>query len=272
MNVALALELWIEALESEAKSRETIYNYRRFTRPLPDLLPTLEAPEAPLTLRRALADYARTHAPDSVRTVYVAWHAFFGWAVREGLITESPMRGMRSPKVPETTREAYRPADMRTVFANLAAQRTPIGLRNQALVGLLLDTGLRASEACRLTVDDLADGALLVRLSKAGKPRVAPLGSKSDAMLGRYVRHGRPALKPKDRTLIVNQFGQAIDRHGLRQILERVGDKVGVKLSAHRLRHTWASAHLRNGTPGDVTATGWLGRRQSDGGALCPPN
>ena len=249
MNVALALELWIEALESEAKSKETIYNYRRFTRSLPELLPELEAPEGALSLRRGLADYAKSHAPDSVRTVYVAWHAFFGWCVREGLLTESPMRSMRSPKVPETTRDAYRPADVRTVLGQLAGQRTPIGLRNHALVAVLLDTGLRASELCRLTMDDVADGALLVRLSKSGRPRIAPLGRESEKLLGRYLRYGRPALKPQDRSLIVNQFGQSIDRHGLRQILGRVGAKVGVRLSAHRLRHTWASAHLRAGTP-----------------------
>jgi site-specific recombinase XerD len=264
MDTGLALELWLEALEAERRSPRTIGNYRLLGRRLAEALPTLTGDGAAFAIRRALAEYGRTHAPDSSRTLFVGWHSFFNWCVREGLVDRSPMDGMRPPRVPETTREAYSRAEMRSVLGDLGRRATsPIGLRNVAIVSILLDCGLRASELCRLTVGDVGDGVVLVRLTKSGKPRGAPLGQAAEKALSRYLRHGRPKLLPKSDALFVNQFGAAFDRSGLRRVLERAGGPAGIKLAAHRLRHTWATSHLRNGTSTEMLRRlgGWAGHQ-----------
>lgn len=112
---------------------------------------------------------------------------------------------------------------------------------------MLLDSGARASELCALTLDDLQGDALLLRRTKSGRPRLAFLGRRSQQAVARYLALGRPRLRPQGTALFVTQYGQPVTRNTLRLMLERRGKEVGVKLSAHRFRHTWATLMLRAG-------------------------
>jgi len=260
MQTDLALELWLEALASEGRAPTTVQNYRVFCRPLPEVMPLLASGQEP-ALRRHLAAYAATHAPESVRSVFVAWRSFGNWCVREGLIDVSPVAKLRKPRTPEVPRDPYSRGQLQALVAHLNAQRTPIGLRNLAICSVLLDTGLRASELCRLAIDDLTEGGavLLVRKAKSGRPRIAPLGQRSHAALARYLALGRPRLKPKASAIFVNQFGDPINRYGLRQILGRMDEAVGFHVHAHRFRNTFAYEHLKAGTPTETLRVlgGW---------------
>lgn len=259
MDTRLAINLWLEAVTAEGRSPETVRNYTSHTRPLPSLLPMLGSPDGPLALRRFLMEYRKGHAADSVRTVFVAWRAFFNWCVREGLLDRSPLHGMRQPKSPETAKNPYSRGELTALFRYLEGVRTPVGLRNYAACSLLLDCGLRASELCRLTLDDVLEAGLMVRMSKSGRPRLVPMGAKAAKSLGRYLSFGRPHLRPRDGTfgefplgnapLFVNQFGRGLNRWGLQGMLGRVGSSVGFHLNAHKFRHTFATEHLRAGTP-----------------------
>ena len=258
METSLAIELWLDALLAEGRSDLTVRSYRIYGRHLSLVAPDLESLEK-AALRRWLVEYRQTHAPDTVRSVFVGWRSFFNWCVRECLLAESPLMGVRQPKVPRPTSVGYEQGQMRALFAYLAGVRTPVGLRNHALCAVLLDCGLRVSELCRLTVDDIADGALIVRLSKSGRPRIVPMGGKTQQTLGRYLSHGRPRLKPQSGVLFVNQFGGHLNRWGVQSILDRMSPNVGFHMNPHRFRHTAATSWLRSGVPTGVVMRlgGW---------------
>lgn len=246
MQTELAIDYWIETLEAEGRSDATIRTYRALTRGLSAAMPELDA-DATLALRRHLAVYRKDHAAASLRSVFVTWRAFVNWCVSEGLLTRSPLAGTRVPQVPETFRDAYTRGQMLTLFAYLRGVRTPIGLRNLAVCSLLLDCGLRAGEICRLTVDDIADGDLIIRRTKSLRPRVVPMSKRSASTMARYLSFGRPALRPITNDLFLNQYGRGLNRWGLAGILDRVGEAAGFHVNAHRFRHTAATEWLRAG-------------------------
>jgi site-specific recombinase XerD len=252
LDTALAIDLWLDALEAEGRSPETLKTYRSLTKPLPSQLATLVEPSAPVAIRAYLKAYREGHSPTSLRSVFVTFQSFFNWAVREGLIPKSPMAGMRAPKMPETPRTAYSQGQLRALFTHLSGRTDAVGLRDQALVAVLLDCGLRASESCRLTLDDLVEGALFVRVSKTGRPRLAPLGKRSAQQLNRYLAHSRAKLKPTSNHLFVTAQGKPLTRFTIALLLKRHGARVGFALSAHKLRHAFATQHALLGTPTEV--------------------
>jgi len=133
------------------------------------------------------------------------------------------------------------------MFRLLEAHRSPLGLRNLALVSVLLDGGLRASEACSLTLDSLRDGGLLVGPGKSGRMRMVPLGQRAQRAVGRYLAGGRPRLRPRGESLLLNQDGLPLTRNAVRQALCRLSERVGFPVSAHRFRHSFATMLLRRG-------------------------
>jgi integrase len=104
--------------------------------------------------------------------------------------------------------------------------------RDKALIEVLWSTGLRRSEIARLEVGDinLSQGYLIIRTTKAGKPRIAP-------------------LSPHARRALLRLVGKRLDG----SVFELNSSSIRVRLarlglpSAHAWRRGWAVHALRNG-------------------------
>lgn len=141
---------------------------------------------------------------------------------------------------------------------------TPQGRRDALLMGLLLDLGLRCGEVAGLTVEcvNLDEGTLTFYRPKVGKKQTHRLTNGLLRVLRAYMANDAPA---SDRLLRASIKGGELDAVGMseRAITKRVhelGKRVGVGgLSAHDLRHYWATKAARNGTPIDrlQDAGGW---------------
>jgi integrase/recombinase XerD len=120
--------------------------------------------------------------------------------------------------------------------------------RERAIIELLYGTGLRASELCRLTVDDvdLAEAQLYVRCGKGKKDRVVPFGERVRAALLAYLRECRPM---KNGPLFLSLSGRSLSCGHLGDIVAKAGRRAGITrpVSPHRLRHSYATHLLRNG-------------------------
>ncbi|MEB8474553.1 tyrosine-type recombinase/integrase [Acidithiobacillus ferriphilus] len=128
---------------------------------------------------------------------------------------------------------------------------TIAGIRDAALIGLILDTGLRASEVCGLTIAD-GDGYLARRLKVIGK------GDKE--RLVRFEPHHAPRMRSwlrtrrrlttRDDRLFVTDQGNGLTIAMLYMIVSRLLHRAGIhkaQRGPHLLRHTAASMWLANG-------------------------
>jgi integrase/recombinase XerD len=129
--------------------------------------------------------------------------------------------------------------------------------RDQALIMVLLDTGLRASELCALKIGDvdLKSGKVLVKHgrlggAKGGKGRTVFLGKTSRRVLWRYLAE-RQDGEDADAPLFLVRYDRPMNKTALRLQIVHLGQKAGIKkCHPHRFRHTFAITYLRSG--GDV--------------------
>ncbi len=131
------------------------------------------------------------------------------------------------------------------VAANTDGQ--PQAVMDLAWFYLLWHCGLRLSEAQRLAVNDLdLEGRkLLVRHSKERKDRVVYLSDATVAALRQHL-----STRPDPHATQVFTYQQrAITTRTLERRLARYGQAVQVKVTPHRLRHTFASQMLSAGMP-----------------------
>lgn len=136
---------------------------------------------------------------------------------------------------------------------------TPQGARDRLLMGLLLDLGLRASEAAALTVESLAEpGILHVYRQKTDDWARMALTPDLMAALADYPMPASGQLlqgSRKDGSLTGGMSRRAIgDRV---RVLGR--DVLGIEtLSPHDLRHTWATRSAQESSPFALRdAGGW---------------
>jgi site-specific recombinase XerD len=186
--------------------------------------------------------------------------AMWTWAIAEKLTTENVVRAITPPKPEIRKIIPFTENEMKLMLGALEKSRPytrpgkklsdhslPSGDRSRAILLLLLDTGLRASELCEATIQqvDNRNHRILV-LGKGAKERLVQFSSRTGQAMWRYLT-SRPDAGPTD-PLFATQDGHPMDRDNLRHVIERIGERAKIDdVHPHRFRHTFAIQFLRNG-------------------------
>ena len=177
---------------------------------------------------------------------------FFRFAQIHDLISVDPSINLESPKIRRSLPGYLRLEEVEKLLTQPDA-KTPIGLRDRAMLEVLYSTGLRVSELIGLRVTDLDTKVGCVRcIGKGDKERIVPVGRKALGMVEKYLRDARPQFIGKmtgSPTLFVNRRGRQLSRVGVWKILSAYGRRAGLRmaLTPHMLRHSFATHLLERG-------------------------
>lgn len=124
--------------------------------------------------------------------------------------------------------------------------------RNKAMLELMYATGLRVSELCNLTINDINfENGYVKCFGKGAKERIVPIGSVALKYLKIYIEEYRSLLSKKviDEHLFLNNHGKVMSRQGFLFIIKNICKEKGINknITPHMLRHSFATHLLNNG-------------------------
>ena len=129
----------------------------------------------------------------------------------------------------------------------------PLGIRDRAILETLYSSGIRRMEVVRLQLGDLhlERRVLMIRQGKGKKDRVAPIGDRALAWIGKYLNEGRPLLEvdPSQRALFLSGYGDsAMSADYLSRLVSQYVRAAGIAHGGcHLFRHSCATLMLENG-------------------------
>ena len=159
--------------------------------------------------------------------------------------TQIPPRHVFGPARRRVTPYIYRPDEIQELMRRAAQLSGPLrGHTYCTLIGLLACTGLRVSEALRLTPKDidLQEGVITVRESKHFKTRLVPLHASAIAPLRRYQRQ-RQRLFPLATAFFVSKSGAPLVLSTVDLTFSKLRHRIGDDQRRPRLydlRHAFA--------------------------------
>ena len=270
-HLAALLPSWQLAMKAERKSAGTIKVYtdgvNKFLRwceesghPAELSRPTVQAFLAGLLDDGAEGNTARSRD--------LALKRFAAWMVDEGELSSNPLVGLKPPKADSKVVDALTDEQLKRLI-KACQGKSLMDRRAEAIVRLMAETGMRASEVIGLQVSDLnlQDGVVTVQRGKGGKARVAPFGPQTAAAIDRYIRARRTHRLADTGYLWVGGGGKSFGYHGLSKALKDRAEAAGINgFHLHLMRHTAATRWLRaGGSEGGLMAVaGWSTRSMVD--------
>lgn len=243
---------WRRSLMAQRKSPRTLQAYLDAVRFLGVFLEQQGMPQMVVHLTREhveafIIDQLERFKPATAHNRFRALSAWFKWLVEEGELRSSPMERMKPPQLPELTVPILTDADVRKLLAACEG-RDFVDRRDMAIVRLLIDTGMRASEIAGMTVTDLQfDRGLARVMGKGRRERFCPFGHKTTLALDRYLRMRIKHTRASEPALWLGHMGK-MTANGIYQVVRDRALSVGMAgVFTHRLRHTFAHFFLEAG-------------------------
>ena len=195
----------------------------------------------------------RRYAEATVARKVAAMKSFFQYLHAEGIIRRNPAESLESPRVRKSLPTPLSVQEVNELLEQPARRKTPVALRDQAMLELLYATGLRVTELVSLDLDSISLHAqrLCVRcVGKGARERTIPVRKQALRTLASYLSNGRQNLvrNEKEPALFVNRRGDRLTRQGFWVILKGYAREAGIEVTPHTLRHSFATHKLRGGT------------------------
>jgi integrase/recombinase XerD len=196
----------------------------------------------------------------SVARILAAVRGFHKFMLFEGITDNDVSAAVKPPKAPKRLPKAIsineieillkasgpEPDDTSGVAADI------IRVRDRAILEMLYATGARVSEIVNMDLDDLIDPEIVRLFGKGSKERIVPVGKYAQAAVAAYLVRVRPtlaALSLGTPALFLNQRGSRLSRQSIWQIISDSAQaaKLGVEVSPHTFRHSFATHLLEGG-------------------------
>jgi site-specific recombinase XerD len=180
-----------------------------------------------------------------------AIRSFYGALIRAGEAGANPADLVATPKRDRKLPRVLSRDEMQTLLDRIPT-RTPLEMRDRAMLELAYSCGLRAEEVVNLdTGSPDFDGERLRVEGKGGKTRLVPIGEPAQAALRGYLERGRGALLgagPED-ALLLSKSGRRLHPSDVRRRLQRWVREAAITggVSPHALRHSFATHLLEGG-------------------------
>lgn len=192
------------------------------------------------------------YSPTTIHRKSSSLNAWFKYLIKLGEVEKNPMKGLSKPKIPKRLPQYLEESQTVELQKNFQrSENTFSSVRNELLITLFYETGIRLSELMQLRDRDVDFSLEQIKvLGKRNKMRYVPVGKRMTAQIQQYMDMRNDLnLSDGEAWLIVSDKGLKISKSLVYSTVKTYLSTVTTqsKRSPHVLRHTFATHMLNNG-------------------------
>jgi integrase/recombinase XerD len=174
------------------------------------------------------------------------------YLIIEDIIEEDPSESLQSPKKWERLPKALSIAEVKSMLEKSEPKKLqgPAAVRDYVMIELLYSSGLRVSELISLRLEDIHfDAGFLRVIGKGSKERIVPVSDRALTKIKNYIKRERTEILKKRSSpyLFITGRGGPMTRQRFWQTIKKTGAGLGMILSPHTMRHSFATHLLEGG-------------------------
>ena len=190
-------------------------------------------------------------AASSIARIFSSIRSYHKFLSAENFVNKNPTLILTSPKAPKKLPHVLMEEEISAII-NAVVETFQYAKRDKAIIEMLYSCGLRVSELCALSLNNLYLNDDMIRImGKGSKERLLPMGGRAKNFLNDYLIHCRPGIQ-KDKgssSVFLSRNGNPLTRAMINNILRKWSQVAGISksVSPHTLRHSFATHLLEGG-------------------------
>ncbi len=190
-------------------------------------------------------------AASSIARIFSSIRSYHKFLSAEQFVNENPTLVLSSPKAPKKLPEILMEVEISAIIKGVD-DLSPFCRRDKAIIEMLYSCGLRVSELCDLSLNNLfLDDDMIRIMGKGSKERLLPVGGRAKNFLNDYLIHCRPGFQKNkgSSSVFLSRNGNQLTRAMINNILNKWVREAGITkpVSPHTLRHSFATHLLEGG-------------------------
>lgn len=188
----------------------------------------------------------KNNQPITRRRKLTSLKNFFQFLESENLIKNNPVKNIAMPKVKEKEPSYLTEAELRKLVGIIKKDKSKHQKRNELIVTIFIETGIRISELVNLDAGDIdAKSKTIIVKRKGGQRQSIPINAK----LARKIKQAS-MKKEMDEPLFFSSFKKRITQRRVGMLIQKYLKLAGItkpNISVHSIRHSFCSRLLEKG-------------------------
>ncbi|MDA1958178.1 MULTISPECIES: tyrosine-type recombinase/integrase [Bacillus cereus group] len=182
----------------------------------------------------------------TINTRLRALRSFYNFLDKNKLIDKNPMKNIKLLRDRQKTIETLDNQEIEKLIKTIRKQKTFVGFRDEVILLVFLDTGVRLSELVGIKVEDVRHNKLIIRRTKNLFERTVYLSDTTQERLESYIKVRGEVATNK---LFISQDNKELNPHSIQTRLTKYGKeaKISKRVSPHTFRHTMAKRMIVSG-------------------------
>ena len=189
-------------------------------------------------------------SPASVNRKLSALQSFFTYAVRKGIVEKHPLRLVNGPKKTKPIPYLIKEKELDTLLNEETEDADFEEVRNQLILELLYETGVRCSELVGVKDCDVDINAMLLKVTgKRNKQRLIPFADRLKNLILYYINVRGREVGEECVSFFVRKDGRPVTSAIVYYVVKKKLSDIPTlaKRSPHVLRHSFATSMLNDG-------------------------
>lgn len=198
------------------------------------------------SVKSFLFSLAEKNKPITRRLKQTSLRNYFGYLEGEDLISNNPTKNLPMPRVEINEPKYLQEREIRKLLQAVKSDRTKYRKRNELIIKILVETGIRLSELTGLDVGHINSKEKIIQVRRKGNiEQTLPINPKLNSLLKGYIKNKEP-----NEPLLISSFRKRITNRRVSLLVQGYIKKAGIQksgISVHSLRHSFCVRLLEKG-------------------------